>query len=105
MNAPVIRISIGKFDADKAAMVEKMLAASRARLEGGIRAMNGNLAFYAGVDRTNHAMHNVSIWQSVADAEQMSTFAPMLALAKEFTQIGVRFERPISNFATLWELA
>lgn len=104
MNAPVIRISIGRFDAEKAAMVEAKLVASRAMLETGVRAMKGNLEYYAGVDRTNHAMHNVSIWESVADAEQMSTFAPMLALAEEFTQIGVRFERAILNFTTVWEL-
>ena len=32
MKAPVIRISIGKFDAEKAVIVEKKLAESRARL-------------------------------------------------------------------------
>ena len=58
----------------------------------------------AGVDRINNAMHNVSIWQSVADANQMATFAPMLALAGEFTAIGVHFERPILNFETLWQI-
>lgn len=104
MNAPVIRISIGKFDAEKAALVEAKLTESKARLEGGIRAMKGNLAFYAGIDRGNSAMHNVSIWQSLADANQMATFAPMLALAEEFTAIGVRFERPILNFDTLWQI-
>src|SRR5580704_9362870 len=104
MNAPVIRISIGKFDADKAALVAAKLNESKARLEDGIRAMKGNLAYYAGVDRINNAMHNVSIWQSVADANQMATFAPMLALAGEFTAIGVHFERPILNFDTLWQI-
>jgi hypothetical protein len=101
MNAPVIRISIGKFNADKAALVVAKLNESKARLEDGIRAMKGNLAYYAGVD---NAMHNVSVWQSVADANQMATFAPMLALAEEFTAIGVRFERPILNFDTLWQI-
>jgi hypothetical protein len=104
MNAPVIRISIGKFNADKAALVVAKLNESKARLEDGIRATKGNLAYYAGVDRINNAMHNVSVWQSVADANQMATFAPMLALAEEFTAIGVRFERPILNFDTLWQI-
>ena len=49
-------------------------------------------------------MHNVSFWESVAAADQMSTFAPMLTLAGEFTEIGVRFQRPILNFNTLWNL-
>ena len=104
MNAPVIRISIGKFDPDKAPVVEAKLQESRARLESGIRAMSGNLAYYVGIDHTNHAMHNVSVWQSVADANQMAAFAPMLALAAEFTTLGVRFERPILNCDTLWQL-
>lgn len=104
MKAPVIRISLGKFDADTAASVEQKLLESKAQLEGGIRAMQGNLGYYVGIDRTNNAMHNVSVWESVGDANQMATFAPMLALAAEFTAIGVRFERPILNCNTLWRL-
>jgi hypothetical protein len=104
MNAPVIRISIGKFDPDQAAAVASKLLESKARLEIGIRAMHGNLAYYVGIDHTNHAMHNVSVWESVTDANQMAAFAPMLALAAEFTTLGVRFERPILNFDTLWQL-
>ena len=104
MSSPVIRISIGKFDADRAGVIEAKLVESKARLESGVRAMRGNLAYYAGIDHANNAMHNVSLWQSVADANQMSTFAPMLALADEFTALGVRFERPILNFETLWQL-
>jgi hypothetical protein len=72
MKAPVIRISIGKFDADKAVIVEEKLRESRAGLENGIRAMNGNIAYYVGIDRSNNAMHNVSFWETVADASQMA---------------------------------
>jgi hypothetical protein len=104
MKAPVIRISIGKFDPDTIAVVESKLRDSRARLETGIRAMRGNLSYYVGIDTTNHAMHNVSVWESVADANQMATFAPMLELAGEFAALGVRFERPILNCETLWQL-
>jgi hypothetical protein len=32
--------------------------------------MNGNLGYCAGVDRTHNAMRNISIWKSVADANQ-----------------------------------
>jgi hypothetical protein len=104
MKAPVIRISIGKFDADKVAVVEKKLAESRALLETGIRGMNGNIAYYVGIDRRNNAMHNVSVWESVADADQMATFSPMIALGTEFAALGVRFDRPILNCDTLWQL-
>jgi hypothetical protein len=104
MNAPVIRISIGKFDPGLAALVEQRLVESRAQLESGIRALKGNIAFYAGIDRVNNAMHNVSFWESLADAQQMAGFAPMLALGVEFAAIGVEFERPILNCDTLWRL-
>jgi hypothetical protein len=104
MKAPVMRISIGKFDADVAAIVEEKLEGSRTRLESGIRAMSGNLAYFVGIDRTNNAMHNFSVWQSVVDANQMATFAPMIALGAEFAALGVRFERPILNCETLWQL-
>jgi hypothetical protein len=104
MKAPVIRISIGKFDADKAAVVEEKLRESRARLEHGVRAMNGFIAYYVGIDRSNNAMHNVSTWETNADANQMATFAPMIDLAAEFNALGVRFDRPILNCDTLWQL-
>ena len=104
MKAPVIRISIGKFDVDKAAIVENKLAESKARLETGIRGLKGNIAYYVGIDRTNNAMHNVSVWESVADANQMAAFSPMIALGTEFAALGVRFDRPILNCDTLWQV-
>ncbi len=39
MRAPVIRISLGFFDADKAELVATKLAETRERLKPGIRAM------------------------------------------------------------------
>ena len=102
MRAPVIRISIGHFDAAQARQVAAALVASKARLEPGVRALKGNLGFFAGIDHANNAMHNVSFWETVADAEQMSSFEPMRKLAAEFVDLGVRFERPILNFDTLW---
>jgi hypothetical protein len=103
MKAPVIRISIGRFDAGLTPTVEVKVNEMRARIEGGVRALKGNLGFCAGIDKKNGAMHNVSFWESVADAEQMSTFAPMLQLGREFAAIGVSFERPILNCDTLWQ--
>jgi hypothetical protein len=104
MDAPVIRISIGRFDVGTASVVEAKLKESKTSLESGIRAMTGNLAYAVGIDRKNNAMHNVSFWESIADADQMATFTPMLELAAEFTALGVRFERPIMNFDTLWKI-
>ena len=101
--APVIRISLGTFDSDKAAIVETKLVESKAALETGIRAMRGNLGYYVGIDRRNNAISNVSLWDSVEAAEQMATFRPMLDLATTFVALGVQFQRPILNLATLWE--
>ncbi len=64
--------------------------------------MRGNLGYYAGIDRKNNAMSNVSLWKSVEAAEQMATFQPMIDLASTFAPLGVRMQRPILNFTTLW---
>jgi hypothetical protein len=104
MAVPVVRVSLGTFDADKAAIIEAKLIESKAALESGIRAMRGNLGYYVGIDRKNNAMSNVSLWESVEAAEQMATFQAMNDLAGTFIALGVRFQRPILNFTTLWEL-
>jgi hypothetical protein len=31
--------------------------------------MSRNLGYYVGIDHTNYAMHNVSVWDSVSDVE------------------------------------
>ncbi len=49
-------------------------------------------------------MVNVSVWRSLADAKQMETLASMLALAGEFSKLGVNFERPIINYDVLWKV-
>jgi hypothetical protein len=103
MAAPVIRISLGTFESDKAAIVEAKLIESKTALETGIRAMRGNLGYYVGIDRKNNAISNVSFWDSVDTAEQMATFQLMLDLARTFVALGVRFQRPILNLTTLWE--
>jgi hypothetical protein len=66
--------------------------------------MRGNLGYFVGIDRVANAMHNVSLWETVEDANQMASFQPMLDLASEFVALGVRFRRPILNCATLWSL-
>jgi hypothetical protein len=104
-SAPIIRISLGFFDADKAAdLVERKLTETRGLLEPGVRAMRGNLGYFVGIDRAAGAMHNVSLWETVEDANQMASFQPMLDLAGEFIALGVRFQRPILNCETLWSI-
>jgi hypothetical protein len=65
--------------------------------------MAGLLAFYAGADEATSSLTNVSVWTSLDAARQLDTFQPMLELGKAFVANGVTFERPIMNYATLWQ--
>lgn len=66
--------------------------------------MEGLLSFYFGADEETSSLSNVSLWTSLEAAKQLDTFQPMLDLAKPFAEKGATFERPIMNYATLWEL-
>jgi hypothetical protein len=98
----VIRVSIGHFEPENADVIKNMLEATKAELEPGIRALPGNLAYWAGIDRENCAMTDVCRWESHEAAKQMATFQPMVDLAGQFITAGVRFQRPILNFEELW---
>ena len=98
----IVRISRGTFDPARYDEVAERLNASQAQLIPAIKALSGNLSYYAGIDRASNSMVNVSIWDALEDAKQMDSLAPMLALAGEFQKLGVQFERPISNYESLW---
>lgn len=100
----VVRISRGSFQPEAYETVKERLTQSQASLIPAIRELNGLLHYYAGIDAISNTMINVSVWQSLADAKQMETLAPMLALTKEFIDLGVTFERPIINYDTVWEI-
>ena len=87
------------------AAFSKMMADSHEILEPGIRKMRGLVHYYAGADEAVSSLTNVSVWRTLADARQMDTFQPMLDLGKEFAAKGATFERPIMNYAKLWEIA
>lgn len=69
----------------------------------GIKQLSGLMHFFAGVDKERAQITNVSVWDSVENAKQLSTFQPMLDLGKEFSAKGATFLRPIPNFECLWE--
>jgi hypothetical protein len=100
----VVRISLGRFDADKYDMIRQLLDQSQKTLIPAISALKGNRAYYVGIDRENSAMTNVSVWETLDDAKQMASLQAMLDLAKTFVDAGVRFERPITNHETLWTM-
>lgn len=102
--ATVVRLSKGRFDADQYPVVRQRLDDAAQTLVPAIRALHGCLHFWAGIDPVSNTLVNVSTWASMEDAQQMDTLAPMLALAGEFSKLGVTFERPIANYESLWEI-
>ena len=101
---PVVRLSRGSFDAANFIKVRRRLEEAHQVLVPVIKRMRGCLHYWAGVDPISNTMVNVSVWASLEDAKQMETLAPMLALAEEFVSIGVTFERPITNYETVWSV-
>ena len=99
---PIVRISRGSFAPEKYESIRARLDAAQASLVPAIRQLAGCLHFFAAIDRESSSMVNVSVWRSLADAQQMQRLGPMLALAEDFTREGVRFERPIVNYQSLW---
>lgn len=99
---PVVRVSILTIPHER--IDEAAEAMRRAETELiGIKQLTGLLAYFAGVDRERSQLTNVSVWDSVEHAEQMSAFQPMLDLGKKFAAEGATFLRPIPNFQCLWQ--
>jgi hypothetical protein len=101
---PVVRLSRGAFPAEKYTIVRDRLQSAQSSLVPAIKALRGCLHYWAGVDPTSNTMINVSVWATLDDAKQMEALAPMLSLATDFVSIGVQFERPITNYNSLWEI-
>ncbi|OOG44040.1 hypothetical protein B0E52_08510 [Rhodanobacter sp. C06] len=101
---PVVRVSILRCAPEHFAELRQMAAEADSVLRPGIEAMDGLLSFYFGADEATSSLTNVSLWTSLEAAKQLDTFQPMLDLGKPFIAKGATFERPIMNYATLWQL-
>jgi hypothetical protein len=101
---PVVRVSILRCRPERFAELRQMALDADRVLRPGIEAMEGLLSFYFGADEETSSLSNVSLWSSLEAARQLDTFQPMLDLGKPFAEKGATFERPIMNYATLWEL-
>ena len=101
---PVVRVSILRCAPERFAELRQMMIDADPVLRPGIEAMAGLLAYYAGADEATSSLSNVSVWASLEAARQMDAFQPMLDLGKSFAAKGATFERPIMNYATLWQL-
>jgi len=100
----VVRGSILRCAPDRFSEMRQMMLNAEKVLRPGIESMRGLLAYYGGADEATSSLTNVSVWTDWAAAKQRDTFQPMLDLAKEFAAKGAAFERPIMNYATLWQL-
>ena len=99
-----VRVSILRCDPPQFAELRQMMADSQAVLEPGIREMRGLIHFYVGEDETTSSLSNVSVWRSLEDAKQLDTYQPMLDLGKVFVSKGARFDRPIMNYVSQWDI-
>jgi hypothetical protein len=97
----VVRISRGDFDPDQLHNVTEALNTWRERLEPALLSLQGLKHYYVAVDPVTSSMTNVSVWESLAHAQQMASLAVMLEQRAVFEALGVRFD-PIRNFTTLW---
>jgi hypothetical protein len=101
---PIVRVSILRCAPDSFAELRQMMVNAEKVLRPGIESMRGLIAYYGGADEATLSLTNVSVWTDLAAATQMDAFQPMLDLGKEFAVKGAKFERPIMNYATLWQL-
>jgi hypothetical protein len=99
----VVRVSILNIPADRLVELQSEMTAAEAALSG-IKQLRGLKMYFVGVDADAGQFTNVSVWDTVDDAKQMSSFQPMLDLAARFAAVeGVSFVRPIANFSELWK--
>jgi hypothetical protein len=97
-----VRVSMLTIPRDRIDEAAQAMRDAERPLEG-IRKLNGLRAYFAGIDRACSQLTNVSVWDSRENAEQMSSFQPMLELGKRFAADGATFLRPIPNFECLWQ--
>jgi hypothetical protein len=101
---PVVRVSIIRCPPEHFTELRQMMLDSENILAPGLNVMSGLEAFFVGADEATSSLTNVSVWKTLADAQQMDRFQPMLDLGKSFTAKGATFERPIMNYAMQWQI-
>jgi hypothetical protein len=100
----IVRISKGRYPSALHAAVTTRLAEAGNVLIPVIQRLPGCLGYYAATDEHSSTIVNVSLWDTLEHAEAMATLSEMAALAREFTALGVEFERPILNYRILWQI-
>lgn len=100
----VVRVSTGHFEPGQLTDVERTLREGGARLLPAIQKLPGCLHYYAGIQREANAIVNVSVWDSLAHAEQMGSLVEMQREGALMRSLGVRFEA-ILNYETTWTIS
>ena len=101
--ATVVRISRGTFDTSQFAQIEQMSRQTSEYLMPAIRPLAGLVAYFAGVSPSG-SMVNVSLWDSMEHADQMSRLPEMVVRARaDFEPFGMSFI-PIVNYPIGWRL-
>jgi hypothetical protein len=99
----IVRISIGHFPPEQAEQVASLLNEGEKTLRPAISQLNGNIAYYVGIDKEKGYMTNTSLWQTMDNAMQMASLKEMLAQRDIFIAQGIEF-MPITNHEVLWQL-
>jgi hypothetical protein len=99
----IVRISKGTFDGARLADADAALAASEAALRTALERMPGLLHYYVGIDREAMQLTNVSVWDTLDNAQAMSSLQEMLAQRPVLEAAGVTFE-VITNHEVLWSV-
>lgn len=99
----IVRISQGRFELERVAEVERLLAASEEALRAPLRELPGLVRYYVGIDRDVGTVTNTSVWDTIEHALAMNELQPMQAQRPILEGEGVVFE-PITNHEVLWSL-
>ena len=82
---------------------QRMTAAGKTLIPA-IQRLPGCVSYFAATDEMSSTMVNVSVWETLEQAQAMTALPEMGALAKEFMALGAEFERPIINYSALWPI-
>jgi hypothetical protein len=98
-----VRISMGHFDPAIHDDIERTLREGGARLIPHINKLAGCIHYYAAINREASTIVNVSIWDSLEHAEQMSSLPAMADEGNLMRSKGLRFD-PIINYESVWTI-
>ena len=96
-----VRVSKGRFAADKYDEMADRLKAAEDVLAPEIRALPGLIDYYAGMDRDSNSMIRVSIWDRREHADAMFGLKQVAASREEFAAAGVEWE-PVATYDVSW---